>query len=332
MRLSVSDVRDSLTPEQVIHSYGLQTKRRGSQFRLSQCPRCHEKSTREAIAIDAQTGHWCHHGHERAAGGECSGDILDLVAACEGLTTKHDFARVLQRAAEIAGVSGIGDVELELRRQQQAERARLAAIEERKRSLDARDTASVAWERLSRRDSRGEAYLETRSLDSQILISKDAVRFSTLGIVVAIRDVDGCPVSTATRRYDGQPKVLALKDHSTRGTMIGAIADIVHSKPVVLVEGVVDALTALQAWPDSIVLGANGAGNVPKVAEAAITRIKLAATNLLLVPHDDEPGIRAMTQAGQTAMAAGLELDEALSVVNLPAPDLNAAWSEGWRP
>lgn len=332
MRLSVSDVRSYLTPEQVIRHFGLETKRRGSQFRLSICPRCQEKSAREAIAIDSESGQWLHHGRERSTGGECSGDLLDLVAACADLSTKRDFSKVLDLAAEIAGIAHISDVERELRRAQQQERARQQAAQEFDQLQRRRTTANDVWDRLSRRDERGELYLGLRNLDALALIERDAVRFSHAGPVVAIRDADGCPVSTATRRYDNTPKVMALKDHSTRGTMIDSLSDIQHAREVIITEGVVDSLTARLAWPQATILGANGAGNVPKIAEQAIVRIKLAATRLLVIPHDDEPGIRAATEAGRIAIAAGLELDEQLVIVGLPAKDLNESWSQGWRP
>src|SRR5690349_5904550 len=94
MRIEASDLRGAITAHEVIERYGLKAKRRGSQYRLSECPRCGDKSSREAIAIDASSGSWCHHGAERAAGGQCSGDIIDLIAACEGLDCARDFRRV----------------------------------------------------------------------------------------------------------------------------------------------------------------------------------------------------------------------------------------------
>ncbi len=114
--------------------------------------------------------------------------------------------------------------------------------------------------------------------------------------------------------------------------MVDAIDSITHDRNVVLVEGVMDALTARLAWPTATILGANGAGNLAKIVKAAITRIRVARTSLVLVPHDDEPGIRAMTAAGQIALAAGLQIDLTLLVPSLPEPDLNAAWCTGWRP
>ena len=114
--------------------------------------------------------------------------------------------------------------------------------------------------------------------------------------------------------------------------MVDTVERIAFGSPVVLVEGVMDALTAKLAWPNGTVLGANGAGNLVRIARAAVGRVRMAGTRLLLVPHDDEPGIRAMAAAGEVALGAGLELGSMLRVVELPAKDLNAAWCDGWRP
>lgn len=332
MRLEAADVRASLSAEQVIFAYGLKVKRRGSQYRLSECPRCRHRSSSEAIAIDAQSGSWLHHGCERPAG-ECSGDILDLVAACEGLDTRRDFRRVITKAAELAGLADtLTELEREQRVQQAKERARQQAVADLERLAASRSTAASEWDRLSRRSPDGEEYLRSRALDPDRLIALDVVRFSRLGPAVAIRDADGQPMSMATRQLRGEPKVLVLKDHSTKGTMVDAVCQIEHAKPVIVTEGVADSLTARLAWPEATVLGANGAGNIPRIVEAAITRIKLAQTCLLLVPHDDDKGITNVTEAGRIAIAAGLDLHQQLFVVDLPAKDLNAAWSDGWRP
>lgn len=322
--ISSSDLRDALSVADIIERYGLRAKRRGSQYRLTECPRCHERSSREAIAIDARSGQWLHHGHEKAAGGVCSGDILDLVAACEGLDCGRDFPRVVEAAQRITGA--LADVDIEERRRRAAERAAADAREEAARHAASRSTASTEWERLPRRCSRGEAYLLGRGLSVS-----DDVRFPHDGIAVAVRDPDGTPISVVTRRYEGL-KVCALKDCTTKGTMIDATRSIVHGRDIVITEGVVDSLTARAAWPSATVLGANGAGAIPRVAEMAIIRAKLAATRIFLVPHDDEEGIAATTTAGRLAIAAGLELGESLFVVSLPAKDLNDAWRQGWRP
>lgn len=328
--IPASDLRSALAAGDIIERYGLRAKRRGSQYRLNECPRCRSTSDREAIAIDVRTGQWLHHGHERAAGGTCSGDVLDLLAACEGLDCARDFRRVVAIAAEMTGTTS--DVERELRATQAAERARRQTLDELRQRIAQRSSASSTWDRLARRDARGEAYLAQRGLDPESLIASDCVRFSRDGVVVAIRDWDGQPISTATRRYEGIPKVLALKDHSTRGTMIDAVERIKNGSTIVAIEGVADALTARLAWPDAVVLGANGAGNVPKIVGEMIVRAKLCAAQIVLVPHDDEPGEMSAIKAGKIAIAAGFELGESLHVVSLPAKDLNDAWRMGWRP
>lgn len=328
-RITPNDVRAELSAAIVIREYGLRATRRGSQFRLKECPRCHEKSSRDAIAIDARSGSWCHHGFERAAGGACSGDVLDLIAACEGLDCKRDFRRVMERAAAIAGVVDMSDVERDNRRREAECRAVEADEEERLSFLTSREIAATHWTVLPRHSDPGAAYLASRGLDAAAF---DCVRYPSNGIAVAIHDADGKPMSVVTRQYDRKPKVLALEGSKTRGTMIDSVADVVHGRDVVIAEGVVDALTARIAWPNAVVLGANGAGKIKEVVESALARAKLAGVRLVLLPHDDEQGINAVTVAARIAVAAGFELESSLMIVDLPKNDLNASWCDGWRP
>jgi hypothetical protein len=332
--LDADQVRLELDVERVMDHYGLRGVKRGGWYRLSQCPKCHRTSAREAIAIEASSGRWLHHGRERNAGGECSGDLFSLVAACEGLDPRRDFSRIVQRAAEIAGIAEIGpDAEARI-----TERLRERKLEEARefarRQAAARDAAQY-WDALSPRSDVGEVYLVRRGLDPIELIRAGACRFNSAGdVCVAIRAISGRVTTVATRLVDPgeRPKVMVCRGTSTAGTMIDAIESVSHDRDVVLVEGVMDALTARLAWPRATILGANGAGNLAKIVRAAIGRIRLARTRLFLVPHDDEPGIRAMTAAGHVAQGGGLELDRSLIVVGLPAKDLNAAWCAGWRP
>lgn len=337
MRLEADHIRVELGVERILDAYGLRGVKRNGWYRLRECPRCHEKSAREAIAIEASSGRWLHHGHERNAGGECSGDLFALVAACEGLDTKRDFQRILARCAEVAGIAvGTGsDPELDAR---VAERLRQRDAEEaadRARRQEAASEAAAYWETLDDHSDRGEVYLTRRGLDPYPLIRAGAVRFDSAGDpCVAIRSISGRVTTVATRRIDPKdgPKVVVRRGTTTAGTMVDAIEAITHGRDVVLVEGVMDALTARLAWPKAIILGANGAGNLAKIATAAIKRIVLSRTRLMLVPHADEAGIRAMTAAGQIAMGGGLQLELTLRVAEIPGADLNAAWCTGWRP
>lgn len=347
LRPDFSDVRDELTVGAVLRAYPtVRARRTGSQYRLRECPRCHARSKREAVAINATTGAWCHHGHERAAGGECSGDLVDLVAALEGLDARRDFALVRKRCEEIAGVDCSVESESDratrraLRDRQTEERRRLAELEERERRDRAVQVASAHWHGLSRRHQDGESYLGGRGIDAGPLIERDLVRFEPSGnVAVALHTSDGQIVSVVRRVIaprDGAPKVLTLAGCPSTGTMIGALPDIVGERDVVLVEGLTDSLCASLAWPSAVVLGANGAGRLPRIAAAAAPRVRLAGTRLLLVPDDDEVGARAMTEAGKAALAAGLVYRRTLRVVDCgattDAKDLADAWQTGWRP
>jgi hypothetical protein len=334
-RITTDQIRLELGIERVMDQYGLKGVKRGGWYRLKQCPKCLEKSSSEAIAIQATSGRWLHHGRERNAGGECSGDLFSLVAACEGLDARKDFRTVLDRCAQVAGISAeVSDPESERRIQ---ERLRQREAEERADQLmrqQAAVSAAAYWDTLFLRHDDGEKYLGRRGLSPSRLIAAQAVRFNSHGdICVAIRNASSTVTTVATRHLEpgDRPKVLVRKGTSTAGGMIDTVADIHHGRDVVVVEGVVDALTARLAWPDAVVLGANGAGNIAPLVRSALSRVKLARSRLILVPHADVAGIRAVTAAAQAAVAVGLQLDCDLSVVDLPCPDLNDAWCAGWR-
>jgi phage/plasmid primase-like uncharacterized protein len=337
-RIDADQVRLELGVERVMDTFGLAGTKKHGWYRLRTCPRCGEKSTREAIAIEAASGRWLHHGRERSAGGECSGDLLDLVAACEGLDSRRDFTRILERCAEVAGIATASnghDPDLEARVSKRLAERQVEEQHELARKQNAARDAAMYWDALGNYHDIGEVYLTRRGLDPYPLIKAGAVRFSAAGdICVAIRARSGRVTSVATRFVvpGERPKVVVRTGTSTLGTMVGSVDQIEHGRDVVIVEGVMDALTAREAWPTAIVLGANGAGNLAKVARAAIARVVLALGRLVLVPHDDEPGIRAMRAAGEVALGAGLELGKRLLVQALPAADLNAAWCAGWRP
>lgn len=336
-RLDADHVRLELGVERVMDAYGLVGVLRNGWYRLRACPRCGEKSSRQAIAIEAKSGRWLHHGSERGAGGECSGDLFGLIAACAGLDTKRDFTRILELAAAAAGIAAGGpdDPALDARIAARLREREAEEVADRVRRQEAAIRAADYWEALDDYSDAGETYLTRRGLDPYPLIHAGAVRFSREGDpCVALRSNAGRVTSVATRHIElrGRPKVEVERGTSTEGSMVDAVDRIAHGRDVVLVEGVMDAFTARIAWPDAVVLGANGAGNLVKVAKNAIARILLAKTRLVLVPHDDEKGVRGMTAAGQIALAAGLELERTLRIEPLPAKDLNDAWCAGWRP
>jgi hypothetical protein len=102
---------------------------------------------------------------------------------------------------------------------------------------------------------------------------------------------------------------------------------------VVVVEGVFDYLSALIAWPELLVLGADGAALIPHIAKIVAPAVASAARRLFLVPHDDDAGCRACVAAGREAVIAGLRLDQHLFVLGLGLHgDLNDAFRAGAVP
>lgn len=340
-RFDIDEIKSELRVESIVDRYGLEARRRSGRWLLRECPRCRRRASRQSVSVSARTGNWIHHGHEREVGGECSGDIIALVAACEGWDMRP-FGRLLERCAEIAGITADTLTTEEraqraIARQQadEARRRRDAQREHDRRQL-AILTAPQHWYSLHRAHVNGCAYARSRGIEPSALWDDDLIRFSDRGdVAVPMFTADGHLVNVATRRREERtdaPKVLVLRDHPAKGTMIGSLPQIRHGRDVVIVEGVFDALTARFAWPNAVILGANGAGRIPTIAEAAARRVKLAGTRLLLVPDDDEQGTRAMTTAGELALEVGLVYQRSLLVVHFPHKDLNEAWVAGWRP
>ena len=106
-----------------------------------------------------------------------------------------------------------------------------------------------------------------------------------------------------------------------------------RAREVVLTEGVMDSITARLAWPYAIVLGAHGAGNMPKVARVAAPLVAKLGTRMLVVPHQDKSGIESARAACVSALDAGLSIRKGtLRIVKTGEKDLNDAWTRGWRP
>ncbi len=328
-RVQREDVIHALRIDLVIGRYGIKGRRSGREFRTKLCPSCGLRS-RDSVVINLDTGRWIDHAHG------CSGDAFALIAGFEGLDAKTQFSKVLELAAEIAGVVAVSDpTERARRRTDVARREELRreaeASENEQRRQDAIKRATACWGRLACSSSRGESYLLSRGVAD--VRGRGLVRFTDDGdIAVALNSADSEIINVVRRRISGEPKVLGMAGCPTAGTLVDPIADIAHGRDVVLVEGVFDALTARIAWPSAVVLGAHGAGNLPGIAEAAARRIAVARTRLLLVPHADEAGERAMIAAGRIAIAAGLQLSASLVVIDCGAKDLNDGWCAGWRP
>ena len=340
-RFEVTDVRAALAVVDVFRAAGAELVGRGREVRTRVCPSCGPRSRPDAVAVNAGAGLWrCH------VCGE-GGDALDALAAFRGLDVRQDFARVIEFAAELAGVAPEADPAAGAARRVEAARKRAAELEraaasERARVARANEVAQGVWSRLDRRNDRGEAYLTGRGLAPGPLVARDLVRFHRDGApAVALHSSRGAirnVVHRALAPSPNVPKERGLAGCPTAGTLVGTASAIGAGVDVVLCEGLADALAAALAWPNALVLGAHGADNYAAIAAVAAPLVAAAAgARLRLCVDADAAGMRAGCAAVQVAIAAGRavgrDLVRMVEVVDLADHhDLADAYAAGWRP
>lgn len=336
MSIDLDEVRSALSTRAVLDFYGWSVKKSGDELESKACPQRSDHS-RRAFVMNSNTGRW-----------QCfpcgtAGDLFDFIAAAERLSTADDFPRVLAKAAEIAGVgpSTLTADEKRARRAEWQQRRREAEDREReeRRARDAAavPTATAHWASLLTGHPRGYAYLVERGVDEIVEIWSDTIRFDPHHAgspALALYSRDGEIRNVVARRVPelGEPKTPGLPACPTAGTLINAVCQIEPTRDVVLTEGLMDSLTARLAWQSAIILGAHGAGNLPKIAKLAAPVIAAAKTRMLVVPHRDRRGYETALQACSLAVEAGLDPRRgSLVVVHHGAKDLNEAWRSGWR-
>ena len=336
-RIEIEDVRAALTAQAVVDAYGWVVRREGAELVSCACPARADHS-RDACKINSTSGLW------QCFPCSTNGDLFDFIAGCERLSVRDDFAAVLAKAAEIAGVgpSTATDDERAAKRAEYAQRRvdaeQRALVERQALETAAVPTATAYWQQLATTHPRGEAYLAERGL-AALLTTKEfsAVRFDLehAGSPTTILfSSDGQIRNVVARCLPelGEPKTPGLYKCPSAGTFINAVCQIRSGIDVVMTEGVMDSLTARLMWPRALVLGAHGAGNLPKIAQAAGKAIVDAGTRLLLVPHQDRAGIDAACKAGTIAAELGLSQRKgSLVIVDHGRKDLNDAWRCGWR-
>lgn len=335
MNLDVDEVRSALSARVVLEFYGWKAKRCGSELESTACPTRGDHS-RRAFVINATTGRW-----------QCfpcgtSGDLFDFIAAVDRLSMPADFRQVLTKAAEIAGV-GPSTVSDDERKQRAITWARKRdaddAAELKQRAV--RDAAAVPiatehWGELLTKSTRGFEYLCERRVQD-VILRKDVVRFDPKhdgSPSVCLFTSNGKIRNVVSRRLPelGEPKTPGLYACPSAGTLINSVSDITAGVDVVLTEGVMDSITARLAWGDAVVLGAHGAGNLPKVASVAAPAVAKARGRLLVVPHQDAAGYRRALEVCKLANDAGLRVSSGtLAIVKHGQKDLNDAWQRGWR-
>jgi len=329
------EVKSALSTRAVLEHYGWKAKRSGDEYESTACPERADHS-RRAFVVNANSGRW-----------QCfpcgtSGDLFDFVGLVERLAMPGDFRAVLAKAAEIAGVapSSLSAEERRQRHEQwQAKRREDEARdreERRRRDSEAIPKATSYWSELSTKDSRGFDYLCSRRVQDVILLD-DVVRFDPKhngSPAVRLYSSTGAIRNVVVRRLPelGEPKTPGLYQCPSAGTLIDPVTRIEPERDVVVTEGVMDTVTARLAWRDAVVLGAHGAGNLPKVAQVAAPLVARARSRMLLVPHSDEAGHEKALEACRHALDAGLSVRKGtLAIVKHGEKDLNDAWQRGWR-
>lgn len=332
--IDLDEVRLALTTGAVLAHYGFETKRAGDELEAAACPRRADHS-RRAFTINVRSGRWqcfpCGYG----------GDLLSLVAELDRLDVRRDFPAVIAKAAAIAGIAeGTADPEraarIEAWRRQRIENERREAEERARREAEAVPKATTYWSELSINNARGEEYLAQRGI-------ADAMAFGCIRFdpehrgspALPLYASDGSIRNVVRRRLPelGEPKTPGLYGCPTAGTLVNSVREIIPNHDVILTEGVVDSLTAAVMWRRAFVLGAHGAGNLPKIAQVAASKVAASNGRLFIVPHQDKAGYENAKAAIVEAHKAGLSITGGtLGIVKHGAKDLNEAWCGGWRP
>jgi phage/plasmid primase-like uncharacterized protein len=344
--LDVEDVIAGLDAdaEHVLRALGLDVCKRARAYRLRECPQCRlraKSASRGGVAIYQRHGRWrwSHYGHD------CHGDLIDLIAAVHGFDRQRDWIALRDRAAQIAGVSARPLTAAQRherdtwraareaeRRQREAEEARLELEEQGER----RRAAQAEWPQLARWHDAGEGYLRARGLDGRWLADRGLVRYSRAGdVCVPLFDYDG-ELATVPRRLispRSSLKVLIPTGGTQSGTMLGRHQLASGARDVIIAEGVMDALTAAQIWPERVVLGAGGAGQLPTVARYVAPRVRRSGGHLWIIADRDDVGQARAADAIRIARAAGLAPRVDLHLIDIaPHHDLNEAHCAGWEP
>ena len=308
MKLDSSSIRALLTPAMVLDYF--EVKRRGSaQWSVQLCPACGQLK-RGSVSIHSETGLWkCFHCNAR-------GGLFDLVAGYAGIDPKQDFQRTLGLAAVIAGVPhGVPDGEY--KKLLEEHRAKRAAYNEAQAARQQRIRARMPsiWKALDRRHAMGECYLRGRNIDPEFLFKGDAVRYSAKGDpAVRLHDLaTGNLTGIQYRMLSGDSKLLVQPGSQTTGAcLLGRLEKLEKTRLAIIVEGLADTLVAQMLWPEAAVFGAAGSGQLEAIGKAVGAAVAQRRGILLIVPDNDDVGVKNTARAVMAATTTGLELVDCL--------------------
>jgi hypothetical protein len=288
-------------PDLVLHYRGrIEPPARSDRGRVS-CPVHGGDGFNAAYSTDILT---CFSGCSRTF------DAFALVAACEGLSITSDFPQIVERTAAILGATPP---------------TVSRPIGKRERVYPDRDVAAL-WDRLARTDRASESYLESRGL---LLHDPDLLRYSVGGagdswvdkkalagwrIGAPLRDREGIVRDIGFRSAGTPPdiskKVLVLPGVPTKGLAYCRPLPPEPPAEVVITEGLTDTLGAVIMWPDSLVLGAPGAGMALSIVWAFEDLIR--GRRVIVALDNDSVGeanakavIAAAWQVGAASVARG---------------------------
>jgi hypothetical protein len=333
----------ALRVEDVLAHFQIPGQWRGRWLRSRRCAvKDHDT---DAFGISREGRHHCH-------ACDIGGDLLRLVAIGHKLDMQHDFPRVLEIAAEIAGIEDDESFGGSGQPQAVARMARdplppIPPLHER--ITLAKRRAAWTWERLIRRSdlprSAADLYLQhERKLDPGRLRELEEIRetpmrcsaqeamkspdlkslaysFAVPGVALPVRSLDGALVDIRVRRFEpreNQPKIIGMLGGVTTGpaepgrtrALVGCYGhpeciDPGPSLLVVVVEGALDYLTALNVWPEAQVLGAVDAGSLGLVAaHAARGLASYPGGRMLIVEQNDGAGAAADRSVNEDVNAA----------------------------
>jgi hypothetical protein len=98
----------------------------------------------------------------------------------------------------------------------------------------------------------------------------------------------------------------------------------------VIVEGLMDWLSARVLWPTRLILGAHGAGRLPDVAEIAAP--VAVGRGVVVIPHDDDAGKRYADRAYVALVKGGVPSEDIeIGIVEAGCNDLNDELRRGRR-